>query len=184
MASALLWASSNISSSSFNPRRAAKGRDAIYVAAAALRAPRGPAQMLASMAYSVGAWDLQHFMVIIKPSSSHPQVFVYDFQPKDPDNNFVAFLALLGGYVPGVVLKRTMKRMPRLNCWFVGYSNANDSVQVADKFNENWSTNLIVGKHDCRHYTNGWGLERRVRGKRNRKYVTVARVEAAEQRLS
>lgn len=57
----------------------AKGRDAIYVAAVPLRAPRGSAQMLVTTAYSLGAWDLQHFMVIVKPRSTHPQVFFFVF---------------------------------------------------------------------------------------------------------
>lgn len=36
----------------------------------------------------------------------------------------------------------------------MGFSHK-DGIEVADKFNEDWSTDLIVGKHDCRHYTGG-----------------------------
>lgn len=46
-----------------------------------------------------------------------------------------------------------MSRLPKSRCWFVGYSSS-DGVDVADKFSEHWPTDLIVGKHDCRNYTN------------------------------
>lgn len=49
---------------------------------------------------------------------------------------------------------RTLRRIPTSRCWSVGFS-INDGVDAANKFNEVWSTDLIVGKHDCRHYTNG-----------------------------
>ena len=45
------------------------GRDEVYVATMPLRATKGPPQLLMSAAYSLNLWDLQHFMVIIKPSS-------------------------------------------------------------------------------------------------------------------
>lgn len=45
-------------------------RDEVYVAAVPLRATKGPAQLLMSTVYSLNFWDLQHFMVIISPSSS------------------------------------------------------------------------------------------------------------------
>lgn len=46
-----------------------RGKDEVYVAAVALRASKGPAQIFMSAAYSLNLWDLQHFMVIIKPFS-------------------------------------------------------------------------------------------------------------------
>lgn len=52
--------------------RVTSGRDEVYVAAVPLRATKGPAQLLTSTAYSLNLWDLQHFMVIIKPSSPPP----------------------------------------------------------------------------------------------------------------
>uniref|UniRef100_A0A0V0GXV3 Putative ovule protein n=1 Tax=Solanum chacoense TaxID=4108 RepID=A0A0V0GXV3_SOLCH len=77
-------------------------RDEVYVAAVPLRATKGPAQLLMSTAYSLNFWDLQHFMVIINPSSSlHSQVLVYDFQPQDPESIAVAVAALSGRNVPG-----------------------------------------------------------------------------------
>ncbi|KAJ6829242.1 uncharacterized protein M6B38_360550 [Iris pallida] len=129
---------------------------AVYVATVPLRASGGPPQMLMSAAHSLGVWDLQHFMVIIKPGDepSPSQATAFDFQPQDPESIYVALAALSGRQVPGVILKRTLKRLPKRRCWFVGFSHAN-SVEVADKFSEEWSTDLIVGKHDCRHYTNG-----------------------------
>lgn len=50
-------------------RRMVRGREEVYVAAMPLRASKGPPQLLMSAAYSLNIWDLQHFMVIIKPSS-------------------------------------------------------------------------------------------------------------------
>lgn len=54
--------------------------DGVYVAAVPLRATKGPAQLLASAAYSFNIWDFQHFMVIIAPPSSpssHSQVLFF-----------------------------------------------------------------------------------------------------------
>lgn len=48
------------------------GRDEVYVVAVPLRATKGPAQLVMSAAYSLNLWDLQHFMVLIKPSSPPP----------------------------------------------------------------------------------------------------------------
>uniref|UniRef100_A0A2P2J9M7 Uncharacterized protein n=1 Tax=Rhizophora mucronata TaxID=61149 RepID=A0A2P2J9M7_RHIMU len=65
----------------FPNSRMTTGRDEVYVAAVPLRATKGPAQLLTSAAFSLKLWDLQHFMVIIKPSSptSHSQVLCYSF---------------------------------------------------------------------------------------------------------
>ncbi|XP_072993662.1 uncharacterized protein [Typha latifolia] len=129
-------------------------RDAVYVAAVPLRAAKGPAQMLMSAAYSLGSWDLQHFMVLVKPDPPQAPILVFDFQPQDPENVLVALAVVSGRNIPGVILKRKLQRMPRSRCWFVGYSNGN-SIDVANRFNKEWSTSLVVGKHDCRHYTDG-----------------------------
>ena len=48
------------------------GRDEVYVASMPLRAAKGPAQLVMSAAYSLNYWHLQHFMVILKPSSRTP----------------------------------------------------------------------------------------------------------------
>ncbi|KAI3883021.1 hypothetical protein MKW92_008082 [Papaver armeniacum] len=130
-------------------------RDGIYVAAMPLRASKGPAQIIMSLTYSLNLWDLQHYMVIIKPDSSQPQsqAFVFDFQPQDPENINVAISALSGRRVPGALLVRKLAKLPNRKCWFVGYSSV-DSVSRANKFNEVWETDLRIGLHDCRDYTN------------------------------
>ncbi|XP_010252669.1 PREDICTED: uncharacterized protein LOC104594183 [Nelumbo nucifera] len=130
-----------------------KGGDAIYVAAIPLRAAKGPAQMLMSAAYSLNMWDLQHYMVIIS-TTPPPQAFVFDFQPQDPENMYVALAALSSRGVPGVVLVRKLRKLPKRKCWFVGFSRG-DSIEKANKFNESWQTELSIGQHDCRDYTNG-----------------------------
>ncbi|KAF9620006.1 hypothetical protein IFM89_010622 [Coptis chinensis] len=69
----------------------------IYVAAVPLRAIKGPAQLMMSAAHSLNLWDFQHFMVLIRPTSPpQSQVFVYDFQPQDPEDLYVALAALSG----------------------------------------------------------------------------------------
>ncbi|XP_039131198.1 uncharacterized protein LOC120267585 [Dioscorea cayenensis subsp. rotundata] len=130
-----------------------KQRDAVYVVAVPLRAANGPPQMLVSAAYSLALWDAQHFMVAIKPDPSLAQAFIFDFQPKDPEGFYAAFAAAFQRPIPGLILKRAMRRLPKSRCWFVGYASS-DGVDVADKFSEDWPTDLIVGKHDCRNYTN------------------------------
>ncbi|KAI8006551.1 hypothetical protein LOK49_LG07G02673 [Camellia lanceoleosa] len=132
-------------------------RDQVYVAAVPLRAAKGPAQLIMSSAYSLNLWDLQHFMVLIKPpSSSSPplsQAFVFDFQPQDPENIYVALAALSGRKIPGVILTRKLTKPPARKCWLVGYSRV-DAIDATYKFNGNWDTGLRIGHHDCRNYTN------------------------------
>lgn len=104
---------------------------AVYVAAVPLRGPKGPAQALMSAGYSLGLWDLQHFMVLLRPdparaqvsppnpffSSSSPrfleifhllhhgggclQALVFDFQPRDPEDALAAFAVLSRREIPG-----------------------------------------------------------------------------------
>ncbi|CAN1156111.1 hypothetical protein LINPERHAP1_LOCUS8725 [Linum perenne] len=133
-------------------------KDQVYVAAAPLQAAKGPPQLLMSAAYSLNlSWELQHFMVIIQPitttSSSSHQPVVFDFQPKDPDNVFTALAVMSGRSVPGKVQRRKLTKLPRTKCWYVGSSE--NATEVAAKFGKNWITELKVGHHDCRHYTNG-----------------------------
>ncbi|WCJ37456.1 hypothetical protein M5689_018592 [Euphorbia peplus] len=129
-----------------------KKEEEVYVGALPLRASKGVPQLLMSTAYSLNLFHFQHFFV----SLSHPQGYVvFDFQPKDPDNIFTALAVLSGTPVPGDVLVRNLKRLPRSKCWLIGSSKVDDAIQVATKFTDEWDTNLRVGHHDCRHYTNG-----------------------------
>nr|XP_011460096.1 PREDICTED: uncharacterized protein LOC101296647 isoform X2 [Fragaria vesca subsp. vesca] len=112
-------------------------KDEVYVAAVPLRATKGPAQFITSTAYSLNLWDLQHFMVIIKPSSP-------------PPHSQALFFLL------GVILTRRLSKLPRTKCWFVGSSKAG-AIDIAREFNKGWETHLRVGHHDCRNYTNASG---------------------------
>ena len=76
---------------------------AVYVAAAPLRAPRGPAQLVMSAGYSLGMWDLQHFMVLLRPDPALPQALVFDFQPRDPEDALAALAVLSRREIPGMV---------------------------------------------------------------------------------
>ncbi|XP_048435192.1 uncharacterized protein LOC125474967 isoform X2 [Pyrus x bretschneideri] len=69
-----------------------KGRDEVYVAAVPLRATKGDAQLLTSAAYSLNLWNLLHLMAM-----------VFDFQPKDPENIYVALAVLSGKAISGLV---------------------------------------------------------------------------------
>ncbi|KAG2293985.1 hypothetical protein Bca52824_040654 [Brassica carinata] len=131
------------------------GGDAIYVATVPLKATAGPPQLIMSMAYSLNIWNLQHFMVLIKPSSSIPQeVIVFDFQPVNPESAEAAVSIISGNSVPGVVMQRKLKNIPKQRCWMVGSSKGNNAMEMAIEFNSSWVTGLRVGFHDCRHYTN------------------------------
>ncbi|KAL8031062.1 hypothetical protein ABFX02_13G001000 [Erythranthe guttata] len=134
-------------------------KDQVFVAAVPLRAAKGPAQLVMSTAaYSL---NLQHFMVIIKPSSSNKQqaeggmnMMVYDFQPEEPESIWVAASALSGAQVSGVILVRKLKKLPNRKCWFISYAKQN-ATEEAKRFNEKWDTKLTIGHHDCRHYSQG-----------------------------
>lgn len=125
----------------------------VYVAAVPLRAPRGPPQLLMSTVYSLNLYDLQHYMVIIN-STSASEAIVYDFQPEDPEDVFTAVAALSGKEIPGVVLTRKLKKLPKRKCWFVGYSESDAVEGRVHGFNEKWDTDLRIGVHDCRNYAN------------------------------
>lgn len=131
-------------------------RDEVYIGAVALRAGKGAGQLFMSSLYSLNFFDFQHFMVILKlnpPSPPHSsQVLVYDFQPQDPEDLFTAVAALTGKKIPGIVLTRKIKNLPRTKCWFAGYSNLECSLNGVKEFNEDWDTDLRIGYNDCRNY--------------------------------
>ncbi|KAL6634648.1 hypothetical protein ACP70R_027319 [Stipagrostis hirtigluma subsp. patula] len=127
---------------------------AVYVAAVPLRAPKGPAQAVMSAAYSLRVWELQHFMVLLRPDPARPQALVYDFLPRDPEDALAALAVLTRREIPGVVRRRTLRRVPATRCWLVGRCGG-DAVGAADVFSARWPTGLVVGEHDCRDYTNG-----------------------------
>ncbi|ANM62370.1 PTB domain engulfment adapter [Arabidopsis thaliana] len=139
-----------------SPTTTSSSGDTIYVAAVPLKAAAGPPQLIMSMAYSLNISNLQHFMVLIKPSSPiRQEVLVFDFQPRNPESIEAAISLLSGNLIPGVVLQRRLKNVPRQRCWMVGPSKGNDAMEMAMEFNKSWETDLRVGFHDCRHYTNG-----------------------------
>uniref|UniRef100_A0A453NZ30 Uncharacterized protein n=1 Tax=Aegilops tauschii subsp. strangulata TaxID=200361 RepID=A0A453NZ30_AEGTS len=84
------------------------GRYAVYVAAVPLRAPQGPAQAMMSSAYSLCLWDLQHFMVLLRPDpartptrAQEQESLVFDFQPRHPEDALAAFSVLSRSKIPG-----------------------------------------------------------------------------------
>lgn len=114
---------------------------------------------------------------------SHCQIHVFDFQPVDPESINVALAALSGrpvagrttnlcwsmcvrpgrfpktlnrccSFISGSIFKRKLRRLPRERCWLVGSSRA-DALEAAFEFNKSWKTDLRIGHHDCRDYTNG-----------------------------
>ncbi|KAF3338292.1 hypothetical protein FCM35_KLT17129 [Carex littledalei] len=136
---------SSFSFSKYAPTFISPTKDTVYVAAVPLRAAPGPAQMMLSTAYN---FDFGHHHLRLYV------VLLFDFQPKDPENIFAALAVISQKKLPGVILKREITRIPRTRCWFVGFSKGN-TLEIANRFNQNWSTDLVVGTNDCRHYTNG-----------------------------
>ncbi|KAK3032009.1 hypothetical protein RJ639_036214, partial [Escallonia herrerae] len=169
------------------------GRDEVYVAAVALRATKRPGQLLMSTAYALNLWDMQHFMVIINPSSPpHSQKIesklllrngfktqFQHFQPQDPESisvdcstcssirqegtsrvavKNIALLSetsfLTAERATGSILTRKPTKLPKAKCWFIKSSEV-DAVDATHKFNQCWETDLRIGQHDCRDYTNG-----------------------------
>ncbi|KAM7276498.1 hypothetical protein ACFE04_018364 [Oxalis oulophora] len=130
MGSLLLMTKARIGGGGGIPTRTSS-RDNVYVAAVPLVAAKGPAQLLMSSAYSLNFWDLQHFLVLITPPHPH-QVLVFDYQPKDPESLDALLSVITGKPVP-----------------------EEDAILMATEFNESWNTDLRVGQHDCRDYTNG-----------------------------
>ncbi|KAI7744112.1 hypothetical protein M8C21_030362 [Ambrosia artemisiifolia] len=127
----------------------------IFVAAVPLTAAKGPPQLVMSTAYSLHlSWDLQHFMVLSTSPALPSQVLVFDFQPQDPESVYAALAVLSGRKIPGVLKSRKIKKLPNMRCWKVGSCNV-DVEDMIHKFNNGWDTDLVVGQHDCRHYTNG-----------------------------
>ncbi|KAK9155404.1 hypothetical protein Sjap_002884 [Stephania japonica] len=134
-----------------------KGRDEVHVAAMPLRATKGPAQLLFSSAYSLNLWDLQHYMVIVRPySPSQHQAFVFDFQPEDPENIYTALAALSGRGIPGTVLERKIACLPKSKCWFVGYSDT-DAIERAKRLGRvpNWPKTCVGTFEKLKHYLGG-----------------------------
>ncbi|KAF3779147.1 hypothetical protein EJ110_NYTH41953 [Nymphaea thermarum] len=114
----------------------ARKKDEVYVTTVPLRATKGPVQWLMSAAYRFNLWEMKHYMVVIRPSSStQSQALVFDFQPQDPEDIFVALAALSGRQVP-----------------------EGNAVELAHRFNKSWEEELQLGRHDCRHYTNVYEL--------------------------
>ncbi|XP_049935168.1 uncharacterized protein LOC116258963 isoform X3 [Nymphaea colorata] len=134
----------------------ARKKDEVYVTTVPLRATKGPVQWLMSAAYRLNLWEMKHYMVVIRPSSStQSQALVFDFQPQDPEDIFVALAALSGRQVPGISRVRSILAVPKSRSWYVGFSKGN-AVELAHRFNKSWEEELQLGRHDCRHYTNGW----------------------------
>ncbi|XP_031492364.1 uncharacterized protein LOC116258963 isoform X2 [Nymphaea colorata] len=82
------------------------------------------------------------------------KALVFDFQPQDPEDIFVALAALSGRQVPGISRVRSILAVPKSRSWYVGFSKGN-AVELAHRFNKSWEEELQLGRHDCRHYTNG-----------------------------
>ncbi|CAL9222480.1 unnamed protein product [Arabidopsis halleri] len=136
-----------------SPTTRSGGGDAVYVAAVPLKAAAGLPQLIMSMAYSLNLSNLQHFMVIKPSSPIHQEVSVFDFQPRNPESIEAAISVLSGNLIPGVVLERRLKKVPRQRCWLVESCKGN-AMEMATEFNGSWETDLRVGVHDCRNYTN------------------------------
>ncbi|KAH9568184.1 hypothetical protein CY35_03G064900 [Sphagnum magellanicum] len=55
----------------------------------------------------------------------------------------------------GVVQERTIPKLQVKNCWWVGTTKPERNLESAQEFNRGWCCELVLGVHDCRHYTLG-----------------------------
>lgn len=57
--------------------------------------------------------------------------------------------------ITGVVRERSLSRLPRTRCWWVGKMKPGLAMEDALAFNRRWNTELNLGINDCRHHTLG-----------------------------
>ncbi|CAD6250503.1 unnamed protein product [Miscanthus lutarioriparius] len=48
-------------------------------------------------------WDLQHFMMLLRPDPALAQALVFDFQPRDPEDALAALAVLSRREIPGMM---------------------------------------------------------------------------------
>ncbi|KAH8967254.1 hypothetical protein BDL97_03G067800 [Sphagnum fallax] len=128
----------------------------VYVGTLRLIVSPGPAQWATQAAYAAGlAGDLLHYITILHPRTLGSPCTVMDFQPQNPEDPLVALAALMGHGIPGVVQERTIPKLQVKNCWWVGTTKPERNLESAQEFNRGWCCELVLGVHDCRHYTLG-----------------------------
>ncbi|CAK9220077.1 unnamed protein product [Sphagnum troendelagicum] len=126
----------------------------VYVGTLRLIVSPGPARWATQAAYAAGlAGDLLHYITILHPRTLGSPCTVMDFQPQNPEDPLVAVAALMGHGIPGVVQERTIPKLQVKNCWRVGTTKPERNLESAQEFNRGWCCELVLGVHDCRHYT-------------------------------
>ncbi|KAH7440815.1 hypothetical protein KP509_03G011900 [Ceratopteris richardii] len=125
----------------------------VHVGTMPMRATPGPAQWVLSSADRF--LSVQHYFTILQPLPTLSPCTAYDFQPANPEDPYTVVVALSGGGIHGVILERTLSRLPSKRCWKVGAAKDHLSMKEVAEFNRKWDTTLQLGKHDCRHYTDG-----------------------------
>jgi hypothetical protein len=55
----------------------------------------------------------------------------------------------------GVILERTLSRLPNQRCWWVGEMKPGLSLEDALEFSKGYDSELSLGINDCRHHTLG-----------------------------
>lgn len=55
----------------------------------------------------------------------------------------------------GVILERTLSRLPNQRCWWIGEMKPELSLEDALEFSRGYDSELSVGINDCRHHTLG-----------------------------
>ena len=69
--------------------------------------------------------------------------------------NIILFWHVKSVFATGVLLERTLPKLPRRRCWWVGQMKAGLDVQDAIKFHRQYDSELSLGINDCRHHTLG-----------------------------
>lgn len=126
----------------------------VYVASVPLRAPKLAQEIFEAVKDLEMFSEFQHFMTIVKPvGNGDLPCTVLDFQPQNPEDPMTVLSVLIGNSIPGVILERTLSRLPNQRCWWVGEMKPGLSLEDAVKFSRGYSSELSLGINDCRHHT-------------------------------
>ncbi|BBN17714.1 hypothetical protein MPTK1_7g16440 [Marchantia polymorpha subsp. ruderalis] len=123
----------------------------VFVGAMPIRLPPFSPRPLAPALARMGA--IHFYTVVQRPSPGGFPYVYFDFLPESPEDPAVAFGALLGQRIPGIVQERNLRRLPTKSCWWIGKTAEDKGVESVREFNELWDKRLLLFRHDCRHYT-------------------------------
>ncbi|KAL3678807.1 hypothetical protein R1sor_021763 [Riccia sorocarpa] len=112
-----------------------------------------PIRLPPPLASALSRTGALHFYTVVRESSPTPSQFYFDFLPESPEDPLVAVGVLLGRKVPGIVQERKLRRLPTKSCWWICKTEGDKGLESVREFNSCWDNQLMLFRHDCRHYT-------------------------------